>query len=802
MSTSKRIILLLAMAAIACTALMVSCKDGAAGPKERVLVIHSWGDVGEEAKPFRDAMDKEFREHGVNADVQHIYLDAVHNSKVNLDAHSWPKIKNTIETLKPSVVLVNDDAALDWLMSNRRYDATLNSLPVVFAGINMLQRDSLKYYHTMTGYEDRIDLPRNLEIYRRLTNHSTAAIILDDFPYDRRLRHYLYDQIADTTRYYNNSNFSLLENQNDFVILHKELMVVNTFSCASPERNTQHVNDLASLSPEEYEANLAEGERITRAVYAEAENLWQLQVKYDIFSNTLIDVSRWTQFTCIREQFNDPNNIRFLCGYFTSMQTQVADQVGYAVRIINGEAPQNLSISTHEKGYYLDYNALARSGSETNINDLKMIFQIVNIPPYVDNPTLFWILLVAAVIIVIALLAYGGYSVTRWFHSSRLAILKQLEREHGVRTQLFIETGATVWSSDNGQIELPEAFAKQHNVPRKISVPRFQEFIHPDSLSSWSILTHHNENLGLKRLRIRVSFDEGLSWNWYEIMFNSTAETARTMRMSGLLVNINDVVAKEEEKKRAYQEVNDIELKESFIANISHDLRTPLNAVNGFSNLLTMPADEMPLSDEERQEFCDIIHQNSEMMLTMINNVVDSTIEGVADIRMKILPCSVYTLVDECYKTNNILTPSHLKLNVEHAEPDCNIEIDVHRTKQVINNFISNAFKFTNQGSVTIGWRYVAAKSDIGRVGAETAEKSQSNDYVEIFVQDTGIGISKEDQAHLFDRFYKVKEHAVGTGLGLNISQTIIEKQDGSIGVRSVIGKGSTFWIRLKVVTA
>ena len=99
-----------------------------------------------------------------------------------------------------------------------------------------------------------------------------------------------------------------------------------------------------------------------------------------------------------------------------------------------------------------------------------------------------------------------------------------------------------------------------------------------------------------------------------------------------------------------------------------------------------------------------------------------------------------------------------------------------------MNNFLSNAFKFTPEGSVTIGWKKIA----------DTTE-------VEFYCQDTGIGVSEENVKHLFDRFYKVSEKSIGTGLGLNISRTIIEKQGGIIGVESKIGHGSRFWFRFPV---
>ena len=106
------------------------------------------------------------------------------------------------------------------------------------------------------------------------------------------------------------------------------------------------------------------------------------------------------------------------------------------------------------------------------------------------------------------------------------------------------------------------------------------------------------------------------------------------------------------------------------------------------------------------------------------------------------------------------------------GEPDATVNIDATRTKQVVNNFLSNAFKFTTEGSVTLGWKHM----------------EDDPDKIEVYVRDTGIGVAPEKQAQLFERYIKVDETDKGTGLGLNIGKTIMEKQDGTIGVESEIG--------------
>lgn len=214
-------------------------------------------------------------------------------------------------------------------------------------------------------------------------------------------------------------------------------------------------------------------------------------------------------------------------------------------------------------------------------------------------------------------------------------------------------------------------------------------------------------------------------------------------------------------------------LKSAFLANMSHEIRTPLNAIVGFSDILAETEEE-----EERKTYLDIIHKNNDLLLQLINDILDfSKIEaGILD--YNITEVDIKEICGEIAITDSIKMPQGVSLIFDSNLPSILIKTDEKRIIQVISNFINNAIKFTEQGSITIYYETI-------------------DNMLKVCVKDTGIGISKENQERIFERFIKANTFKQGTGLGLTISKTIVEHLGGTIGVDSEEGKGATFWFTL-----
>lgn len=226
-------------------------------------------------------------------------------------------------------------------------------------------------------------------------------------------------------------------------------------------------------------------------------------------------------------------------------------------------------------------------------------------------------------------------------------------------------------------------------------------------------------------------------------------------------------------------------LKTAFLANMSHEIRTPMNAIVGFSEVLLRPN----LSLEKYKYFGSIINEACMQLLSVVNDVIDiSKIEtnqitlfednvNVNEIMKRIV--SIFERSAERKKT---------RLSIDLSLPDefSFIKTDETKFSQIINNLISNAIKFTDNGEITLGYKI-------------------ANNRIDCFVRDTGIGISKENQQLIFERFRQVETTASrkygGTGLGLSISKAFVELMGGEIWVESDLGKGSEFHFALPLKT-
>ena len=275
-------------------------------------------------------------------------------------------------------------------------------------------------------------------------------------------------------------------------------------------------------------------------------------------------------------------------------------------------------------------------------------------------------------------------------------------------------------------------------------------------------------------IQIRATFP-GKPQRWYEIhgVVSERDREGHVVRVIGLRRDITTLKMTDEliQLRNKAEEAN--RLKSAFLANMSHEIRTPLNAIVGFSTLIGETDDR-----EEIKEYIQIIQTNNELLLQLINDILDlSKIEaGQMDFHYSYFEVSsIFRNIEPMYRGR---TKKGVSLELDLPADDCLIHSEKNRLTQVVSNFVSNACKFTDKGTIRMGYTYM-------------------EDGLRFYVKDTGIGIAPENRPDVFKRFAKFDSFVQGTGLGLSISESIIQHLKGEIGVNSELGKGSEFWFTL-----
>ena len=237
-------------------------------------------------------------------------------------------------------------------------------------------------------------------------------------------------------------------------------------------------------------------------------------------------------------------------------------------------------------------------------------------------------------------------------------------------------------------------------------------------------------------------------------------------------------------------------LKSAFLANMSHEIRTPMNGILGFAELLK----EKSLSEKEKVDYLKIIDFNGKQLLNLLNDIIDVAKIEAEQLSINKTVAEINPLLKEIYRLffeeQKRLKKHNISFNLEMPEDNNIIFTDIARLQQILNNLISNAFKFTYFGSINFGYEII---------------NNNGSKYYQFFVSDTGIGISETMKKYIFERFGQIHsekhKNKHGTGLGLAISKGLIELLNGKIWLESTpenilesIPGGSTFYFTIPII--
>jgi CheY-like chemotaxis protein len=218
--------------------------------------------------------------------------------------------------------------------------------------------------------------------------------------------------------------------------------------------------------------------------------------------------------------------------------------------------------------------------------------------------------------------------------------------------------------------------------------------------------------------------------------------------------------------------------KSEFVATASHELRSPLTSIKGFVELLERSSETMP---ERQREFVDIILKSTDRLVDLVNDLLDVARIDADHVEINRRPIDVGEAVEEVVELMGPrIGAKHQELSV-YVAPTVPLALaDAARVRQIVANLLTNAHLYTQEG----GFIHVSVEPDRA--------------WVQIVVEDSGVGMSLEEASRVFDRFYRGRKGSTpGTGLGLSIVKSLVELHEGQVGVESAPGRGSTFWVRL-----
>jgi PAS domain S-box-containing protein len=383
-----------------------------------------------------------------------------------------------------------------------------------------------------------------------------------------------------------------------------------------------------------------------------------------------------------------------------------------------------------------------------------------------------------------------GFVVTFEDITRRHAQEAELHRQ-SERLRLAMESareGPWDWDFESGMLNCSEVLISMlgHredaiNGPREM----WLTYVHPDDLPrvATAIADHFDRGFALYECEYRIRTAAG-QWRWIldRGRIVERNEAGQPMRLVGVVASIEERKQFEEALVQAMERAESANrAKSEFLAMMSHEIRTPMNGVIGMASLLL----EEDLTPEQR-ELAETVRVSGEALLTIINGILDFSKIEAGKMQLENIPFQPRSLVEEVVDLMaERAGAKHLDL-VALFDPSLTPTMsgDPGRLRQIILNLVSNAIKFTDSGEVTVHLKIAAATSRSTLVCCE--------------VSDTGIGISKEAQARLFQSFSQVDSSTSrrygGTGLGLAVSLRLSQLMNGEIGVRSEPGKGSTFW--------
>ena len=731
----------------------------------QVLIINSYHSGLSWTDSIMNGIHGTFARSGADIQVSTEYLDARRYPDPEFAHRIRELILSKLEGTTPDLVMVSDNAALDFVLAER--DRLFPEIPIVFCGANDFQPSRISEYRGITGVAEDVSVEETVDLALRFHPKTREIIVIG--------------RTSVAADKYNRDSFvaALARLPRQLTVTFWDDLPLSELRTRLDKLKDGSVLLLNGLITDETGRQLMYGEAtrwICRHSTVPAYSLWDAYLGYGIVGGKLVSGHR---------------------------QGQMAAEL--ALRILQGESADGLPVinAMHANQYMFDYQQLMKF--QVPFSELPPNAYLVNRPDtfYQKYKTLVWV--TAAIVLVLS-----GFVVLL-----SLTIIRQRRTEEALRqANLVVENSPVVlfrWkATKDWPVDLVSRNVTQFGYTAEEllsgAVP-FSSIVHPEDLSRvvLEVREYAASDVDQFQQEYRIVTKEG-AVRWVDDRTVIARDTGgRISHFQGILIDITERKRAEEALKRAHDSLEakvrerTAELaiakeraeaannaKSVFLANMSHELRTPLNAILGYSQMMQRD----PSLRHQQREYLHTINRSGEHLTALINDVLEISRIEARRIVLEPQTCDLSALLHDLEAMLRVRTDARglrFELTGIPGLPRYVIT-DENKLRQVLINLLGNAVKFTEQGSIVVEVEMQEGTGDEMRLAVE--------------VKDTGVGIAEGELERVFQYFEQAaggRHSKNGTGLGLAISREYARMMGGDIIVTSQLGSGSTFRLEVDV---
>lgn len=727
----------------------------------QVAVIFSYDSLMSCYHAYDSVMEQEFKRAGINVNLHRVYLDSP-NREDTVCINS--SMLDSLGINNIDLLISEGDFACQHIMRFHRDAAS--KCPTIVGGLSVPDWSKMQGMDSLYVWYHIPDYKAILHEISRLTGQNIVVTELDNHYLDSLL----YNQVSaslDTPPFVNFLHYDEIDlsKLNNIERTCSDSIAMVSISYENPTPATESLVSIATKYP-------------------------QLEIKGDLFSYNAMHVSRSSSFTCLPYLFATSQH-DFTAGYFVTMETQAHDVTETAIKILRGKASKVHRANIHKAQWLVDYELMEGVGLDLK-NARLAGYEVVGVPfeelhPYFSG-------FARGILIFILTLAVLVFAYN-YFWDTQRDLHGKLRHMQPSNYRLLGRQCSVFHYIEGGQIEVDTYNEGEDTQTICFPVDQFFSVVLPESQEAAEQFKAGLVTPGRYSVDMYISFNEGVDCHWWRYRFiSSKNRRIGKVETHGVLMLIDDEKHRIEERDKTKKLVEEMQNKEKFLNSMNHEIRTPLNAVLGCSQLLAMPDVEM--SEDERAQLLNNMKQAEEQLMSLVQDILSYSRLGSGRMKLQMEPMMVdemmgglYAIYERHIHRNPLLDENDvdktglLSLAYHPGASGLCISIDNSYIQQIFTHLMSNAIKFTPQGEIRMGWFMHMTEQE-----------------VEIYVEDSGLGMPKNKLEHMWSAFYKSDSGTSGLGLGLTLVRTMTEQMNGRVKVDSSEGIGSRFSLIFPIV--